>query len=120
MSVRELAQENMVTMKDLEKLGYCGIYCGSCKNFKENANCMGCRDEMEMLGDCPARACVITKGLLFCGECDEFPCPEVDEFYKDGNPFHNLAFRNALRIREIGAEEWLQEQLAAHTCSCGK
>ena len=97
-------------MKHLDKLGYCGLYCGGCRNFKKNADCMGCRDEKEMLDDCPTRTCVVEKGLLFCGECDEFPCSMLNEFYKDGNPIHDLAFRNALRIREIGADNWLREQ----------
>ncbi len=109
-----------MTMNHQEKLGYCGIYCGSCKNFKENANCMGCRDEQVMLNDCPTRACVTKKGLLFCGECAEFPCSLLNEFYKDGNPHHNLAYKNTLRIREIGADKWLLEQIALCSCSWGK
>lgn len=107
-------------MKHLDKLGYCGIYCGSCKNFKENANCMGCRDEKNMLDDCPTRACTITKDLLYCGDCAEFPCSMLNEFYNDGNPSHNLAFKNVLRIRVLGVEKWLEEKTAADTCSCCK
>ncbi|MDP8219868.1 MAG: DUF3795 domain-containing protein [Candidatus Stygibacter frigidus] len=97
-------------MTHLEKLSYCGIYCGGCLNFKKNYNCQGCRYEENMLSDCPLRACAIAKELIHCGECEEFPCKELIEFYEDGVPLHDLAYKNILRIKEIGIDKWLIEQ----------
>jgi hypothetical protein len=97
-------------MEDHEALSYCGIYCGRCKNYKKNANCQGCRNEKSLVNDCPTRACAIGKGLLHCGECGEFPCATLEEFYSDGVPHHVTALENMRRIVEIGPERWLLEQ----------
>jgi len=96
--------------KHNEELSYCGIYCGSCKNYKQNMNCMGCRYEESMVDDCPTRACAIDRGLVHCGECAEFPCAVLKEFYEDGVWLHKQAYENLMRIREIGTEAWLAEQ----------
>ncbi len=104
-------------MKDL--LSYCGLYCGGCKNYKENANCQGCREEPEMVNDCQTRSCAVLKGLLHCGECVDFPCAILDEFYHDGLKHHALALENMREIRSIGVEKWLENQKKLHTCSCG-
>jgi hypothetical protein len=107
-------------MKEYEALAYCGLYCGGCKNYKEEMNCMGCRFEKSLVDDCPTRACAAKKGLLYCGECEEFPCPGLKDFYEDGIRHHAVALQNALRIKEIGPEDWLLEQQREHTCECGR
>lgn len=68
-------------MRQYETLSFCGIYCGGCKNYKENMNCMGCRYESELIKDCPTRTCAIGKSLLYCGDCENFPCSELNDFY---------------------------------------
>ena len=101
-------------MKQYEKLSFCGIYCGGCKNYKKNMNCVGCRYEKELVNDCPTRSCAIKRGFLHCGECKSFPCNELNVFYNDSIPLHKLAFQNILRIKEIGIEKWLIEQGKEH------
>lgn len=107
-------------MKQNETLALCGLYCGGCKNYKENMNCMGCRYEEVLVSDCPTRSCAISQGLLHCGECSEFPCPLLKGFYEDGVRHHEQAFQNVLHIKEVGIEKWLMEQEQEHTCSCGR
>jgi hypothetical protein len=107
-------------MKKFEALAYCGLYCGGCKNYKEKMNCMGCRFEKSLVDDCPTRACAVKRGLLYCGDCEEFPCPSLKGFYEDGMRHHAMAFQNVLRIKEIGPEDWLLEQQREHTCQCGR
>lgn len=107
-------------MKQHETLSYCGIYCGGCKNYKENMNCMGCRNEKELVNDCPTRTCAINKGLLYCGECENFPCNELNNFYNDGIAHHKVAYQNILKIKETGMEKWNIEQEKEHLCECGK
>jgi len=97
-------------MKNFEELAYCGMFCGSCKNYKKGANCLGCRNEDKLLSDCPTRVCTFEKGLIHCGECFEFPCKILKEFYEDGIPHHSTAYQNILRIKEIGIENWFSEQ----------
>jgi len=67
-------------MDQYEKLSFCGLYCGGCKNYKGNYNCMGCRNEKELVNDCPTRACCSAKGLFHCGLCENFPCSVLSEF----------------------------------------
>ncbi len=106
-------------MLENEKLSYCGIDCGGCKNYKENYNCSGCRYEKEMVDDCPTRACCIEKELLHCGECNEFPCDVLKGFYNDGVRHHEIAYENMQRILEVGEDVWQKEQQEKHTCKCG-
>jgi hypothetical protein len=104
-------------------LSYCGLYCGGCRNYIENSGeykCHGCRVESELVSDCPTKVCAVSKDLLHCGECAVFPCDMLDKFYKDGSKHHALAFDNVLRIKAIGADQWLSEQEKEHACSCGK
>lgn len=101
-------------MKQYEEISFCGIYCGGCKNYKENINCMGCRYEKELVNDCPTRTCSINKGLLHCGECENFPCDELSNFYNDGIAHHEVAYQNMLKIKEIGIEKWLIMQKTKH------
>mgnify|MGYP006288394423 CR=1 FL=1 len=105
-----MLKKEEIKIKQYEKLSFCGIYCGGCKNYKENMNCMGCRYEESMLDDCPTRTCAIEKDLLHCGECEDFPCSVLNDFYEDGKPHHEVAFKNMLRIKEVGIEKWLDEQ----------
>lgn len=107
-------------MDKYEKLSLCGLYCGGCKNYKENFNCMGCRNEKELVNDCPTRLCCINKGLLHCGECNDFPCKVLNDFYNDGLRHHELAYKNMLKIKEIGVGTWLSDQEEEHTCKCGR
>jgi len=97
-------------MSKYETLSYCGIYCGKCKNYKKNMNCSGCRNETTLVDDCPTRACAIRRGLLHCGECDEFPCAELNDFYHSGNPLHLSAFHNMQAIVKDGVDNWLKAQ----------
>ena len=98
-------------MKHYEALSYCGIYCGSCKNYKQNVNCAGCREEKVLLSDCPTRVCAAKKGYLHCGECDIFPCDELDNFYNSGKEIHKQAYFNILEIKRIGIDEWLKNNI---------
>jgi hypothetical protein len=107
-------------LEKYERLSLCGLYCGGCKNYKENFNCMGCRNEKELVHDCPTRPCCINKGLLHCGECTDFPCNVLNDFYNDGLRHHELAYKNMIMIKEIGLEKWLLEQEEEYTCKCGR
>lgn len=107
-------------MKQYEALSFCGIYCGGCKNYKENMNCMGCRHEKELVNDCSTRSCCINKGLLHCGECASFPCDGLEKFYNGGIPHRAVAYENILKIKEVGIKKFLSDQNEEHTCECGR
>jgi hypothetical protein len=94
-------------MDKYSRLSYCGIDCGKCKNFMQNANCAGCRNETELVSDCPNRTCAIERDLLHCGECESYPCDMLVEFY-EGTELRKQGQRNMQEILEIGVEEWLK------------
>ena len=73
-------------------------------------NCCGCRNELSLVNDCPTRTCAIDRGLLHCGECDDFPCTMLNSFYHDGNPLHLLAYHNMQKIMKDGVDNWLKMQ----------
>ena len=98
-------------MNNYDALSYCGIYCGKCSNYKQNMNCLGCREELNLLVDCPTRACAEKRKLLHCGECESFPCEMLEKWYNDGNPLHLQAYYNILEINKIGVDNWLKKQL---------
>ena len=97
-------------MDKYEALSFCGIYCGSCRNFKKNMGCAGCRGEAVLVDDCPTKACAVACGLLHCGLCGEFPCKMLADFYHDGKPPHRAALDAMERIIQVGPEAWLAEQ----------
>jgi len=50
----------------------CLLYCGSCRYYM-NEKCKGC--ETESRASCVIRRCCVNdRQLLFCTECDNFPC----------------------------------------------
>lgn len=109
-------------MSQLKLVSFCGLYCGGCRSYEENSDvgCHGCREETELVNDCPTRKCAMAKGLTHCGECDTFPCSELNDFYNDGIAHHALARRNIELIRLGGLSSWLNQQEEELRCECGK
>ncbi len=103
-------------------LAYCGLYCGGCGSYFENSKvgCHGCRMEPVLVDDCPTKACAELRQYLHCGECPDFPCQMMDDFYHDGIAHHALALTNIRRIQEIGPDAWMHEQEERNACECGK
>lgn len=122
-------------------LAYCGLYCGACsfkvafdeksrehiKNMPEkydqykNAKlefCPGCRLDNQR-GDCKIRNCAISKGLIHCGECTDFPCVTLKTFNDDGMAHHADCIPNLKMIKEKGMDWFLDHQEKYWTCSCG-
>jgi hypothetical protein len=51
----------------------------------EDIHCAGCKGDRSMhwSADCwILQCCVDSRGLEFCSECDEFPCPRLEEWAK--------------------------------------
>lgn len=85
-------------------ISFCGIDCNECKNYRQNVNCQGCIDECVMLDDCPSRTCAINKGFNHCGQCLEFPCATLQQFYHDGNPKHYQAYENMKKFLDKNSQ----------------
>lgn len=63
----------------MDVIGYCGLFCGNCKRFK-NGKCIGCL-ESEKLSWCKIRTCCQGKELAHCARCEEFPDPRKCSVY---------------------------------------
>lgn len=130
-------------MKKIRLLGACGLYCGACYHYRASFSdgihllvdaikkgkdendykCQGCRSDKLYVHpgcqECNIRDCTEKKGIIHCGECDEYPCKELKDFQADGHIHHIDIFNNIEEIREKGPEEWLMTQEKRWECSCG-
>ncbi len=118
-------------MPDLNLVAPCGLDCANCELFipnnrtdvwqraaarlnkkPEDVACKGCRanNGCTVHMDCATLACVAKKGLIFCSECEEFPCSRLMPA-ADGARFypHNYKLYNLCRIRLLGLERFLEE-----------
>lgn len=128
-------------MKNYNKLGYCGLFCGACELFlatrendldrisRENAipvkllNCMGCRSNIVSLycRNCSIKKCCIEKGISVCVECYEFPCSVLRAFENDRCLHHKGIIKSQKDILKIGIEGYIKKQEERWKCNkCGK
>lgn len=120
-------------MKNIE--GYdlaapCGICCGECPVYKakndpalrqslisrgipaDKIPCPGCRlgkgDCPVLSGPCDTYECVTARGLEFCFECAEFPCPRFNPAADRADKLpHNIKVFNLCYIQRQGLVAWL-------------
>ncbi|MCK5024620.1 MAG: DUF3795 domain-containing protein [Thermoplasmata archaeon] len=92
-------------------IGYCGLICTECPAYlakqnddndlriktaedwsgmygadikPENINCQGCTTEgvkFAHCNKCEMRACGMARGVINCGQCDEYACDKLEEFF---------------------------------------
>ena len=109
----------------------CGLYCGVCgiyiatrdnnEKFKERLApvysvkpedlvCDGCLSQRvwKYCQACPIKSCCQDKKIEGCHQCAEFPCQFIDVF---PIPVGKKVILRAIpRWREIGTEQWIQEE----------
>ncbi|MDI6630882.1 MAG: DUF3795 domain-containing protein [Bacillota bacterium] len=111
----------------------CGLDCFNCKlherNITENARarfseamkippeklpCKGCRGEKGrplIFPLCPTYACAERKGIEFCFECGEFPCPRLQPAADGAEKYtHNIKLYNLCRMKLVGVDKWAVEE----------
>jgi len=128
-------------MVQKELLAACGLYCGVCgvliahresnEKFKERLStvygcapeeivCEGCFSKVrfKLCLICPVRACAENKAMDGCHQCDDFPCPLIDNF-----PIavgKKVILRATPSRREIGDERWAEQEDQRYVCpNCG-
>lgn len=92
-------------------VGCCGLYCGLCSKYqsKSPSRCIGCRSGEQHSWCSIWNCCVKKQGFENCTECNEvLNCPifvrrKVVEWIP--------AFDNLRRIKAVGLETWLTEQI---------
>jgi len=116
---------------DLNHLAPCGIDCVNCELFGTNSTdeylagmasrigkdpeslrCKGCREQggCSFFRNCETLACVTDKGIDFCFECPDFPCPRLQPARDRADKLpHNYKVYNLCRIQKLGPESYLAE-----------
>ncbi len=74
---------------------------------RQGAQCPGCRGGCGW-PDCPMRKCARAKELDVCSQCDSYPCEDVRAL---GRRYPTL-IADGMRQREVGLEQWIEEQEA--------
>jgi hypothetical protein len=115
---------------------YCGLYCGACSVMiaaqegqverlaaewhasAEDVECHGCKSDQtaKHCRTCKLKACARERGVAFCSECSDYPCPQLEAFKLDGYPPHLVGVCNLAVIRQEGVEAWLREQEKRWQC----
>lgn len=127
---------------DTSLAGICGAYCGACPVYRAWADqdgprlealaralhttpdrlmCTGCRTPSTFCfgGDCAIKVCAQGHGVVFCTECQEYPCERIHAF-QAAAPYRAAMCRDARRIHEAGVAAWLREEDAVWRCpGCG-
>ena len=118
----------------------CGLYCGSCGIYlatRENdmekllkyalvlnqpydeTMCDGCRADRKSAHCekmCSFIKCTLSKGIEFCGSCNEYPCKMLIEFQSE-MPHRVEILESQNRLKEIGNDKWLAEMYEKFSCS---
>lgn len=114
----------------------CGLDCFNCPIFEANITgqmkaamgakfgrnpdemaCKGCRAQEGKIpigGDCESYKCITAKGLMYCFECDEFPCGFLAPAREGADLYpHNFKLFNLCRMKAVGVERWAEEESAS-------
>lgn len=123
----------MKTKKELT--APCGIDCFNCEVYAGNITeetkavmaqrlhlepgkvpCKGCREQQGCRlhwNSCDTLDCVRSKGVAFCFECGDFPCPMLQPAADGAAKYpHNMKVYNLCRIKSIGVDRWAEEEAA--------
>lgn len=123
---------------DKNLVSVCGLFCPACgiyystqenneDNLKkiaarmnipsEEVRCNGCRTETKTAycKNCFMIECASSKGIDFCGECQEYPCDRLKEF-QSKMPHRVELWKSQERIKEIGWEKWFHEMVDYYSC----
>lgn len=73
---------------ETDDYGCCGVHCRFCPD-RESKNCH-CRLAPIGSEDCPIVECCMNHRVLYCGECPDYPCADMTEFYEE-NEGHRRA-----------------------------
>ncbi len=81
---------------------------------KEEAACKGCRQQdgkhFHLPNGCATLDCVKERGVEFCCDCSDFPCPYLAPVADGAAQYpHNMKMYNLCRIKRIGTERWMGE-----------
>ncbi len=126
---------------DRQTAAVCGLFCPACSVYVstredperlqkiadawnlpvEEVRCDGCRSDRRFVycRTCQMVTCAAERGLEFCGECEDYPCPEIKKFQAE-MPHRIELWDNQARIKAVGWERWYAEKVEHYSCpECG-
>ena len=121
-------RENLFTA---EMIAPCGLDCSICKRaLAETDPCPGCHGPDENKPEFCAKKCGIIlcrkrreNGYAYCDECPDYPCADVlekENRYTSKYPLYESPGKNLRDLRELGMEEFLENERSEWTCKeCG-
>jgi hypothetical protein len=135
-----MKKKNIIKPKK-EKAAVCGLFCPACtiyiashedhqrlpalaKRYGVSAaavSCDGCRSDQRYAycATCHMFRCAAEKGIDFCGQCAQHPCPEMRQF-QEQKPHRLEIFQAQARIAKVGYEQWFREMSERYSCRlCG-
>jgi hypothetical protein len=84
---------------------------------EEEVSCHGCRSHK--LGPycttCRMKPCAEERGVSFCSECADYPCPTLKAFQGE-RPHRRDLWRDLERIRDVGYDAWSKEIQVTYAC----
>ena len=100
-------------MNDKEKIGCCGAYCKTCREFEKT--CKGCKPGY-LNGSrdlnrarCKMKKCCLTKGHITCADCEEYEHCETVQAFLNHSVYKYSKYKQALEfIRAHGYSAFLK------------
>ncbi len=83
----------MLSSDEWKYSGYCGVDCSVCGDYLDG-KCPSCRESDWSGSDiCLPVKCCVDKGISLCGQCGEFPCQMMSEFYQESDSHRQAGLR---------------------------
>jgi hypothetical protein len=85
---------------------------------EEQASCEGCRDAVGFCKvlkpdtQCAIYQCAGSRDILFCYECEDFPCNRLQPYADNARFPHNTKMYQLCMIKKLGIEKWANEEAA--------
>ena len=86
----------------------------------DGIRCRGCLSDDRFMHceQCAIRDCTQARGYTGCHQCDDFPCPHVENFPMAIGK--KVILRAVLHRRKVGTEKWVRDEKARYVCpDCG-
>ena len=110
----------------------CGMNCAICSKYLSYVNnlkrsqCVGCRPRNKrceyLFAKCSGANNDTTGNAVFCFECDQYPCKEIQRMDNRYRKSYNMSVKDNLDyIKENGVENFINQQYRKHYClKCGE
>ncbi len=114
-----------------ELIAPCGMNCAICSKYLSYVNnlkrsqCVGCRPRNKgceyLFAKCSGTNNGKTGNAVFCFECDQYPCKEIQRMDKRYRKSYNMSVKDNLGyIEKNGIDNFIIEQYKKYHCSkCG-